>query len=67
MSQTEFDPGNHGRDFREAEQAFLDNERAKAGLPPVEKAMIFVDSPDIPGEGGIPTGQYTWDEVEGDD
>jgi hypothetical protein len=29
--------------------------------------MIFVESPDIPGEGGIPTGQYSWDEIEGDD
>ena len=50
MFQTEFGPEDHSREFEKAMEAFDNNQRAKAGLPPIKKAMGFVDSPDFSGQ-----------------
>jgi hypothetical protein len=72
MSQIEHEPKDRAKAFKPAiefgpqdpfmaaMEAFDNNERAKKGLPPIEKAMGFVDSPDF-------SGMLPVDVIEGDD
>jgi len=71
MSQIEHEPKDRAKAFKPAiefgpqdpfeaaREAFENNERAK-GLPPIQKVMGFVDSPDF-------SGMLPVDVIEGDD